>query len=191
MNRTTVFAVIGIATLALTLATAEPATAQIVPPGRNAVGFSLATYSAAPLYSFGAAFAVNPAWDATLAFSFQSTPSTSGNLFGLGVRYHFNVPAPGVDVYLAGGLASASGTLPGFGTLSGTGIFAGGGATLKMASLFSAYVRASVYALGGTSNAIADLGVQATLAPLVSGQVGYISLAGNGALYVGVVVQMP
>jgi len=191
MKRLSTIAFIGIATLALTLVTPQHARAQIVPPGRNAVNFSLATYSVAPVYSLGAAFAVNPAWDATLAYSFQSTPTTSGNLFGLGVRYHFNVPAPGVDPYLTGGIASESGTLPGFGTLNGTGLFAGAGVTLKMPTLFTAYVRASVYSLGGTSNAIADVGVQASLAPLVSGQVGYINIAGSGALYVGVAVQMP
>ncbi len=191
MNRATIMAVIGSITLALTLATAEPAPAQIVPPGRNAVNFTFATYSAAPLYSFGAAFMINPVWDATLSYSTQSTSSTSGNLFGLGVRYHVNVPAPGVDVHLAGGLASASGTLPGFGTLSGTGFFAGAGARLQLGTAFSGYLRASVYSLGGTSNGITDFGIEAKLAPLVSAQVGYISIAGTGAIYLGAVVQMP
>ncbi len=182
---------VAITILVLTLASGTPAAAQVVPPNRNAVSASFATFSAAPVYSFGAAFALNPVWDVTFAYSFQSAPTTSGNLLGVGARYHFNVPAPGADVYLVGGLASMSGTLPGFGTLNSTGLFAGAGASLKLANVLTGYVRGSLYALGGTSNVVADVGVQAALAPLVSAQVGYISLAGSGALYLGVVVQTP
>ncbi len=184
-------AYVAITILALTFASGTPAAAQIIPPNRNAVSASLATFSTAPVYSFGAAYALNPAWDVTFAYSFQSTSSTSGNLLGLGARYHFNVPAPGADVYAVGGLASMSGTLPGFGTLNNTGLFVGAGATMRLANVLTGYVRGSLYALGGASNAIADVGVQAALAPLVNGQVGYISLAGSGALYLGVVVQSP
>ncbi len=184
-------AYVAITILALTLASGTPAAAQVVPPNRNAVSASLATFSAASVYSFGAAYALNPAWDVTVAASFQSTPTTSGNLLGLGARYHLNVPAPGADVYLTGGLASISGTLPGFGTLNNTGLFLGAGATMRLANVLTGYVRGNVYALGGTSNVVADVGVQAALAPFVSGQVGYISLAGSGALYLGVVFQTP
>ncbi len=184
-------ALVAITILALTLASGTPAAAQIVPPNRNAVSGSLATFSVAPVYSFGAAFELNPVWDVTFAYSFQSAPTTSGNLLGLGARYHFNIPAPGADVYLVGGLASISGTMPGFGTANSTGLFAGAGATLRLANVFTGYLRGSIYALGGTSNAVADVGVQAALAPLVSGQVGYISLAGSGSFYLGVVVQTP
>ncbi len=63
----------------------------------------------APVYSLGAAFALDPAWDVTFAYSFQSAPMVSGNLLGLGTRCHFNVPAPGAEVYMVGALASIRG----------------------------------------------------------------------------------
>lgn len=191
MKRVAVAALLALFLLSLTLGTSEPAVAQVVPPSRNAVGFTIATFSGAPLYSLGVALRIDPRLDATLAYSFQTVAGTTGSLLGLGVRYHFKVTTPGADAFLGGGLASTSATLPGFGNLNVSGLFVGGGASIQLANTLIGYASGSLFSLGNVQRSVIDLGVQVQLSGRISGQVGYINFAGSGAPYFGITLNFP
>lgn len=175
----------------LMLNPAAPATAQVVPPNRNAVSFSFAGFSGAPVYSLGASLIVGRRLDATLGYSFQSVGGVSGSLLSVGVRYHFPVTAPGTDVFAGVGLASSSATFSGFDTVNASGLFVSGGASIRLAERFTGYVSGSLYSLGGTSTSVIDLGVQVPLADRAWAQVGYVNFGGSGAPYLGVSLSFP
>lgn len=191
-KRIALAAFLGLSLFSLMLWTPDRAVAQIVPPNRNAIDLSAASFPGAPVYSVGVDFAlpVTPI-DLTLAYSTQSVSGVSGSLLNLGIRYHFLVPAPGVDLFLSGGLESASATLPGFGTVNASGLSVGGGVSVSLASKITGYAMASVVSLGVTSNSIIDLGLLFKLSPRVGAQVGYINFAGNGGAYLGLNISFP
>ncbi len=189
MKRIAVAGLVVSALLSLTLWT--PASAQVVPPDRNAVDFRVATFSGSPVYSVGFSWGFTPVLDLNIAYSFQSVGGATGNLLNAGVRYHFRVPTPGVDIFLAGGLASETGPFPGFGFANGTGFSVGGGASFRLTDLLVGYADVSLIALGGTTNSVFDLGVQLAFGPRLSGQLGYINFAGSGAPYLGLNLSLP
>lgn len=172
-----------------------PAVAQIVPPNRNAVSFTFATFSAAPVYQFGFSYGVTPVLDLTAFYSFQSFAGVTGSLLDAGIRYHFPLPTPGVDVWLGGGIASQSVSVSGsgFGTItaSSTGFSVGGGASVRLAPALTGYASGSLVSFSGTSNSIFDVGVMLHFAPQLSGQIGYVNYYGNGAPYFGLNLSFP
>ncbi len=191
-KRIAIAALLAVSVFSLVLWTPDRAVAQVVPPNRNAVDVSVATFAGAPVYSVGVDFAF-PATplDLTFAYSLQSVAGTTADLLNLGIRYHFLVPAPGVDIFLGAGVASASASLPGFGTVNASGVSVGGGASVSLASRITGYASGSLVSLGGTSNSIIDLGLLFQLAPRVAAQVGYINFAGSGAPYLGINISFP
>ncbi len=191
MKRISIASVVAMFVLALALWMPDLAVAQVVPPNRNAASFTIATFSGAPVYSLGVAFVLTPTFDATFAYSYQSIGGVTGSLLGLGARHHFKVTAPGTDVFVGGGFASASNTLPGFGTINASGLFLGGGGSVRLANKFTGYASGSIFSISGTSNSVIDLGVQVEFAPRISGQVGYINFGGSAAPYFGVNVTFP
>lgn len=183
---------LALSVFSLMLWTPNQAGAQVVPPNRNAVNFSVATFTGASVYSAGldVAFPLTPL-DFTIAYSTQTVSGITGSLLDLGLRYHFPIPAPGVDLFLSGGVASASATIPGFGTVNASGVSVGAGASLQLARSITGYASGSVVSLGVTSNSILDLGVLFQLSPRVGAQLGYINFAGNGAPYLGLNISFP
>jgi hypothetical protein len=179
-----------LASSVLSLSLPRPAAAQIVPPNRNAINFSVATFSGAPLWSLGFSYGITHALDVTAFYSYQSVSGASGSLLDAGLRYHFPVPTPGADVYVGAGVASVSTSVPGF-TGSSTGISIGAGASIRLTPILTGYASGSVLSLSGTSNSIIDLGVMLQLAPRVSGQLGYLDFAGTGAPYLGINFSLP
>src|SRR5207245_1230329 len=87
---------------------ARPATAQIVPPERNGVDFSVAALSGAPVWSVGFSHVITPALDIAAFYSYQSVGGTTAGLLDVGVRYPFPVIPPGSDLRLAGGPDAAA-----------------------------------------------------------------------------------
>jgi hypothetical protein len=191
-NRILGGAVLASALIALALAAlAGPARAQVVPPNRNAVNFSVATFSGAPVWSLGFSYGVTEHLDLTASYSFQSATGASGGLFGAGVRYHIPVPTAVADVYVGAGIASLSPPFPGFApATSSTSLSVGAGGSVRFTSALTGYAGGSVVSLGGT-NAIIDLGLMLQLAPRVSGQLGYLNFAGAGAPYLGINLGLP
>ncbi len=172
-----------------------PAVAQIVPPNRNAVSLTFATFSGAPVYQFGFSYGMTPTLDLTAFYSYQSVAGANFSLLDAGIRYHFPVPTPGVDVWLGAGIAGATAnvSIPGFGAVgvSSTGLSVGGGASVRLAPTLTGYASGSLLSLGGTSNSIFDLGVMLHFAPQLSGQIGYVNYAGSGAPYFGLNLSFP
>jgi hypothetical protein len=185
MKRMAVVGLVVSALLPLTLWT--PASAQVVPPDRNAIDFRVATFSGSPVYSVGFSWGFTPVLDLNIAYN---TQSGGGNLLDAGVRYHFRVPTPGVDIFLSGGLASVTAPFPGFGA-NGTGLALGGGASVRLTDLLVGYADISLMSVGGGSNSVFDLGVQLQFGPRLSGQLGYINFAGSGAPYLGLNLNLP
>jgi hypothetical protein len=175
--------------LSLTLRT--PASAQIVPPDRNAVSISAAFFSGSPVYQLGFSHSLNPALDFTAFYAYQSVAGTSGGLLDAGIRYHLPVPAPGVDVFLGAGVANASVGSPGFGSVSAWGASVGGGASVRLGPTLTGYASGSEFLFSGASNAVIDLGLKLAFAPLLSGQLGWIQYGGSGAAYVGLDLRFP
>jgi hypothetical protein len=175
----------------LSLSLWTPASAQIVPPNRNAVNFSAAFFSGSPVWQLGFSYGLSPRLDLTAFWAYQSVAGSNGNLFDAGVRYHFPVPAPGADLYVGAGLANISGTSAGFGTVSSTGISLGGGGSLQFTPLLTGYAGVGVFAFSGASNSIVDVGVMLHLAPRLSGQIGWIDYAGSSAGYLGLNLSFP
>ncbi len=192
MKRIAIAALLASTVFSLVLLTPDPAGAQVVPLNRNAVGFSVATFTGATVYSVGFSYGL-PATplDITAAYSFQSVAGTTGSLLDVGVRYHFQVPAPGVDIFLSGGLASENGPFPGFGTVNASGFSVGGGASVQFTPMLAGYARGRVVSLGGVTNSVIDLGAQLQLAPRIFAQAGYINFAGSGGPYLGVSMSFP
>ena len=172
----------------LVLSFARPAAAQIVPPERNGIDFSVAALSGAPVWSLGFSHVFTPALDIAAFYSYQSVGGTTAGLLDVGVRYHFPVIPPGADVWLSGGLANAS-SFSGFG--SATGFSVGAGASLRLTPALAGYAAGSLIALSGTSNAVIDAGLMLQLAPRVSGQLGYVTFAGTGGPYLGINLSLP
>ncbi len=170
----------------LSLALWTPASAQIVPPNRNAVNFSAAFFSGSPVWQLGFSYGITRTLDVTALWAYQSVSGTSGNLVDAGLRYHFPVPTPGADVYVGAGIANISGTSAGFGTVSSTGLSLGAGGSLEFTPLLTGYGGVGVFAFSGASNSIVDLGLMLHLAPRLSGQIGWIDYAGSSAGYIGV-----
>ncbi len=175
--------------LSLTLWT--PASAQIVPVDRNAVSLSAAFFSGAPVYQLGFSRSLNPVLDFTAFYAYQSVAGTSGGLLDAGLRYHLPVPAPGVDVFVGAGLANVSVGSPGFGTVSAWGASVGAGASVRLGPTLTGYASGSEFLFSGASNAVIDLGLNLQFAPLLSGQVGWITYGGSGAAYLGLDLRFP
>jgi len=174
--------------LSLTLWT--PASAQIVPPNRNAANLSAAFFSGSPVWEVGFSYGLTPRLDLTAFWGYQSS-SPTGNLVDAGLRYHFPLPTPGTDVFVGAGVANISGTLPGFGAQSSTGLSIGAGGSLRLAPTVTGYASAGIFAFSGSSNSIVDFGVQLALAPRLSGQIGLVDYAGTSAGYVGLTLTFP
>jgi len=185
---TRIAAALLIGSSALALSLARPAAAQIVPPQRNGIDFSIAALSAAPVWSVGFSHVISPALDLTAFYSYQSVGGTTAGLLDVGVRYHFPLTPAGADVWLSGALANAS-SFSGFG--SSTGFSVGAGASLQFTPALSGYAAGSLVALSGTSNAVIDAGVMLQLAPRVAGKLGYVTFAGNGGPYLGIDLSLP
>ena len=188
-KRITVAVLLLTTVLSLTLWT--PASAQIVPPDRNAVSLSAAFFSGAPVYQLGFSHRLNPALDFTAFYAYQSVSGTSAGLLDAGIRYHLPVPAPGVDVFLGAGVANVSAGAPGFGSASAWGASVGGGASVRLGPTLTGYAEGSEFLFSGASNAVFDLGLQLQFAPLLSGQLGWIEYAGSGAVYAGLNLRFP
>lgn len=192
MRRTAISALTILLVLCQIVAIPRPAAGQIAPPTRNAVSFSFAAFGGAPVFSLGFAYRLSRPWDLTVAYSFQSVAGATGSLLGIGARYHLPTAAPGMDTFFGAGLASSSATIPGFGTSNASGLFVGGGVSFTPpGSMLTAYASGNLYSIGGAQNSVIDLGVQVRLAPLVSGQLGYISFSGSAAPYLGIVLSLP
>ena len=175
--------------LSLTLWT--PASAQIVPPNRNAVNFSAAFFSGSPVWQLGFSYGLTPKLDVTAFWAYQSISGSTGNLVDAGLRYHFLLPTPGADVFVGAGIANISGTTSGFGSQSSTGLSVGAGGSLRLAPTLTGYASAGIFGFGGSSNSIIDIGVQLALAPRLSGQIGLVDYAGSSAGYVGLTLMFP
>jgi hypothetical protein len=190
ITRVALTVLLGSALLSLALWT--PASAQIVPPDRNAVDLRVATFAGASVYSAGLSWGFTPQLDLAASYSFQSIGGgPTGSLLSAGVRYHFPVTTPGVDVYLGAGFANENGPFPGFGTLNASGFSAGGGASIRLTEVLVGYASGSIFSLGGTTNSVIDLGLQLHFTPRISGQLGYINFAGASAPYLGVNINFP
>ena len=175
----------------LSLALWTPASAQIVPPNRNAVSFSAAFFSGSPVWQVGFSYGLTPRLDLTAFDAYQSVTGASANLIDAGVRYHFTLPTPGTDVFLGIGIANASASFAGIGSGSATGLSLGGGASLHFAPTATGYVSGDILTFNGGSFSIIDLGVMLQLAPRLSGQIGWIDYGGSGAGYVGLNLSFP
>jgi len=183
-------AVVAFSVLWLLAAPPQPAAAQLLPPSRSALSFNYADFGPA-LYSLGLAFPVTPAWDATLSYSWRTVGGSTGYLTTLGGRYYIPVQAPNFSPYVGFGYAGTGASLPGFGTVNASGYFLSGGATVRLAPRIAGYASATVVSTGGVSNNVIDLGVQFRLAPALSAQVGYTSLSGSSAPYIGASLSLP
>lgn len=171
----------------LSLAPWTPASAQVFPPDRNAVNLRVAAFGGAPIYSAGLSWGFTPVLDLVAAYSFQSVGGgPTGSLLTAGVRYHFPVPTPGVDAYLGASFANMNAPFPGFGGANASGFSAGGGASIRLTETLLGYASGSVFSLGGTTNAVIDLGLQLHFSPRVAGQLGYIYFGGASGPYLGV-----
>jgi len=74
--------------------------------------------------------------------------------------------------------------------VNAAGLFVSGGGTLRFNESLTGYASGSLFSAGGTSNTVIDLGLQARLAPQISGQIGYISFTGSSAPYLGVTIHL-
>ena len=189
LTRMTAAALVVSTILSLTLWT--PASAQIVPPIRNAVNFSAAFFSGSPVWQLGFSYGLTRNLDFTAFWAYQSVAGSNGNLVDAGVRYHFLLPTPGADVYVGAGIANISGTSAGFGTVSSTGLSVGAGGSLRLAPMVTGYASAGIFAFSGSSNSIVDLGLLMQLTPRLSGQIGLVDYAGSSAGYVGLTLTFP
>ena len=188
LSRLAVAALVVSTVLSLTLWT--PASAQIVPSNRNGANFSAAFFSGSPVWLLGFSYGLTRSLDFTAFWAYQSG-SPTGNLVDAGVRYHFPIPTPGADVFVGAGVASISGTNPGFGALSSTGLSVGGGGSLRLAPTVTGYLSGGIFAFSGSSNSIVDLGLKMEFAPRLSGQIGWIDYAGSSAGYLGLTLNFP
>jgi len=175
--------------LSLVLLQPQRAAAQIVPPNRNAFSLSIAAFTPS-VFTVGLAYPIRPAWDLTFSYAVQSSATTTGSLLAVGGRYHLRVATPGMSAHLAGGVGVSGASITGFGAANASGLFLGGGATLAFSQQIGAYGSATVFALGGGTSTVIDVGIQAKLAPQVAGQLGYISFGGRAAPYLGVTIAL-
>jgi hypothetical protein len=175
----------------LSLSLWTPASAQIVPPNRNAVNFSAAFFSGSPVWQLGFSYGLTQSLDFTAFWAYQSISGSTGNLVDGGVRYHFLLPTPGADLFVGAGLANISGTTSGFGSQSSTGLSLSAGGSLRLAPTLTGYAGVGIFAFSGSSNSIVDAGVQLALAPKLSGQIGLVDYAGSTAGYVGLTLTFP
>jgi hypothetical protein len=95
-----------------------------------------------------------------------------------------------MSAHLAGGVGISGASITGFGAANASGLFLGGGAALAFSQQIGAYGSATVFALGGGTSTVIDVGVQARLADRVAGQLGYISFGGRAAPYLGVTIAL-
>lgn len=166
----------------LALAQCAPAGAQLAPPDRNAAMLRVATFGN-PVYTAGFSWGLTSQLDVAGAYNFTSNTPT-GSLWDAGLRYHFLVPASGVDAFVGAGIASASPPFMGF--ANGSGFTAGGGGSYRFNSALTGYGTVNIVSIGGTTSSIFDLGVELNFGNRVSGQLGYINFAGTGEPYLGV-----
>ncbi|HXF83455.1 MAG TPA: hypothetical protein VNN19_11965 [bacterium] len=189
MRRTALTTLIVMAILIQLFAVQAPVSAQVVPPSRNSVTFSIATFNPS-LYSLGFSWPVAPAWDLLLSYSWQTVAGTTGSLTGIGARYFFPLQGSTASAFLGGGFSSVALSAPGSPTVSASGLFVSGGLVAPLAQRINGYATVSLFSAGGTSNNVIDLGAQFRLAPQISAQVGYVSFSGASAPYVGVTVHL-
>ena len=166
-----------------------PASAQLLPPTRNSISFSIATFNPS-LYTLGLSWPVAPAWDVLLTYSWQSIGGTTGSLAGIGARYFFPLSGSAATTFIGGGMSSVALSAPGSPTVSSSGLFLTGGIAAPLAQRFTGYATVSMFSAGGTSNNVIDLGVQFRINPQFGAQVGFISFSGSSAPYVGFSVNL-
>ncbi len=111
----------------LALGLCAPAGAQLAPPDRNEVMLRVATFGN-PVYTAGFSWGLTSQLDVAGAYNFTANTPT-GSLWDAGLRYHFPVPASGVDVFVGAGIASVS--TPFLGFANGSGFTGGGGGSLS------------------------------------------------------------
>lgn len=189
MRRRVLATFIVLSVFGLVMLRQQPAAAQLVPPNRNAFSISLMSFNPS-VFSVGLAYPVAPAWDLTFSYAFQSSATATGSLLAVGGRYHLRVATPGMSAFLGGGVGVSGTSITGFGASNASGLFLSGGATLAFSQQIGAYGSATMFALGGGTSTVIDLGIQARLAPQIAGQFGYISFGGRTAPYLGVTVAL-
>ncbi len=183
VTRTTLEAIVAfLVPSLLALALCAPAGAQLAPPDQNAAMLRIATFGN-PVYTAGFSWGLTSQLDVAGTYNFTSNTPT-GSLWDAGVRYHFRVPASGVDAFVGAGIASASPPFMGF--ANGSGFTGGAGASYRFNSLLAGYGTVNIVSIGGTTSSIVDLGVELSFGNRVSGQLGYINFAGTGEPYLGV-----
>ncbi|MGH2398304.1 MAG: hypothetical protein ACRDF6_00540 [bacterium] len=167
----------------------SPADAQPVPPNRNAFSVSIVNFNPS-VFAVGLAYPIAPDWDLTFSYAFQPGATATGSLIAAGGRYHLKVATPGMSAHLGAGVGISGTALTGFRAANSSGVFLSGGATLAFNQQFGAYGSATVFALGGGTSTVFDLGIQARLSPRIAGQLGYVSFGGRAAPYLGVTVAL-
>lgn len=178
-----------VAMVAQLVAIQTPASAQLLPPSRNSVSFSFATFSPT-LYTLGLSWPIAPVWDLLLTYNWQTVGGATASLTGLGARYYFPLTGSNAVSFVGGGFGISSLSSPGFPSASASGLFITGGILAPLAQRITGYATVSMFSAGGTSNNVIDLGAQFRLAPQFSAQVGYISFTGSAAPYVGLTVHL-
>ena len=177
-------AFIAVAILVLTLS--SPATAQVVPPERNALDLGVIPVYGTTIYTAGFSHRLNSALDFTAGYVYESSSGNTASLLDAGFRYHFPSPTSRVDFYLSGGYssvnASASMSFGNF-TAGGSGYNVGAGASFHLTRAFVAYASASYLSFGGLGSVgFYDVGLQLQFAPHVSGRLGALALSSGGSI---------
>ena len=152
-----------------------PAAAQFLPPSRNAISGSLATFTPT-LFTVGASIPLALPWDLTVAYSAQSFAGITVSLTTIGARYFFSMPGSRANPFLGAGFASAGGV---------SGLYLGGGLSFPLAERLNGYVTGTFASLGGVSNTIVDLGAQIRVTPQFQANIGFVSFTGSSAPYIG------
>lgn len=178
-----------VAMLATLVAIPTPSSAQLLPPARNSVSFSFATFNPT-LYSLGLSWPIAPVWDLLLTYNWQTVAGSTGALTGLGARYYFPLTGSNAVSFVGGGFGITSLSSPGSPAISASGLFLTGGIIAPLGQRINGYATIAMFSAGGTSNNVIDLGAQFRLAPQFSAQVGYISFSGSAAPYVGLTVHL-
>lgn len=151
--------------------------------------FRVAPFSGFPVYSLSGPLSrvISPDFDFVISDSFQPTPGGfTGNLLDVGIWYYPSGHVSGRNaISLRAGFVSEHGPFPGFGfaNTSGYSIGAGAGIQLNEQPKLFVYASGSIVSLGGTSNSVVDLGLL-----LGDIELGYISFAGSGAPYLGLIL---
>ena len=188
-----------IAAAILVLTLSSPATAQVVPPERNALDVGVIPVYGTTIYTAGFSHSLNRALDLTAGYVYETSSGNTASLLDAGLRYHFPSPTSRVDFYLSGGYssinASASMSFGNF-TASGSGYNVGAGGSLHLTRALAVYASASYLSFSGLGSVgFYDVGLQLQFAPHVSGRIGALALSSGGSIgggpYLGLSVTFP